>query len=69
VKYKIVEPPLSPQEKALQEIEATIRAHLEELNKAGTLEFHEWLSCQQALMQVRQTYLLQGAFDILSRWH
>jgi hypothetical protein len=65
VKYKIVEPPLSPQEKSFKDFEATIVAHLEELNTAGTCTFNDWLTCQQALMQMRQMHLLQNVFDIL----
>ncbi len=54
--------------KTLQEFESKIVAHLDELNKAGNSTFDEWLACSQALTQIRQTYLLQGVFDILRRW-
>jgi hypothetical protein len=65
VKYKIVEPPLSEQEKALQEVEATILAHLEEMGKAGDSNFEDWLACEQ----VGQMRALQGIADMLYRWN
>jgi len=52
----------------LEEIEATIVARLDELNKAGKSSFDEWLACSQALVQVQQTHLLHGVFDILRHW-
>jgi hypothetical protein len=69
VKYKIVEEPMPPQDKTLENIEAAILAHLNELNKAGSPTFDECLACYQALVQIRQTYLLQGVFDMLKHWY
>lgn len=69
MKYKIVEPPLSEQEKALQEIEVTILAHLKELGKAGDSNFEDWLACEQVLIQVGQMRALQGIADILNLWY
>ncbi len=52
----------------LEEIEATILARLDELNKAGKSPFNEWLACSQALVQIQQTHLLHGVFDVLRHW-
>ena len=52
----------------LEEIEAMILARLDELNKAGKSPFSEWLACSQALVQIQQTHLLHGVFDILRGW-
>jgi hypothetical protein len=52
----------------LEEIEARIVARLDELKRAGNTPFGEWLACSQALLQVQQTHLLHGVFDILRGW-
>ena len=53
----------------LQDLEARIRAHLNEMDKESIYEFDTWLACNQALMQIYQLQLLQGVFEILSQWH
>jgi hypothetical protein len=68
MKHKIVEPPISEMDKALREANDTIVAHLEEMNKAGTATFADWLACQQALMQIHQIQSLQQIADVLRSW-
>ncbi len=66
-KYKEIEYTQYEEEaiKALQELEVAIMTHLEELKKTGNYTFDELLASYQVLVQVRQTWLLQGIFDQL----
>ena len=59
---------MTEQEKVYKDFEAKLPAHLKAMDKAGKANFNDWLTCQQALLQMRQTQALEGIHDILRHW-
>ncbi len=60
---------MTPQEQVYKDFEAKLVAHLKAMDKAGKANFNDWLTCQQALLQMRQTQALEGIHDILRYWY
>lgn len=59
---------MTPQEQVYKDFEAKLVTHLKAMDKAGKANFNDWLTCQQALLQMRQTQALEGIHDILRHW-
>ena len=60
---------MTAQEQAYKNFEAKLVAHLKAMDKAGKANFNDWLACQQALLQMRQTHAVEGMLAILNNWY
>jgi hypothetical protein len=49
------------QQQEYKDFEAMLLGHLKALDKAGKSNFSDWLTCQQALLQMRQTHAAEAA--------
>ncbi len=60
---------MTAQQQAYKDFEAKLVAHLKAMDKAGKGNFNDWLACQQALLQMRQTQAAESMLEILRYWY
>ena len=60
---------MTAQEQEYKDFEAKLVAHLKAMDKAGKGNFNDWLTCHQALLQMRQTQAAESMLEILKHWY